>query len=248
MAGLHRTGTSLLTQIVGAHPDISAIKGSTAPENEGCYLQGAIPHTACHGVPGAYAIDPAQHHTERSPFNTLETRDRMLADWRPWFAPDARWWLEKSPVNLTRMRLYQQLFPMAQFIVILRHPQIMARALAKWSDRTEAELVNYALKAYDLALADAAFLHAVLFLRYEDLVAEPDRVRRKLFAFLSVSDADPNIEIRDGNAEYSEVGECDSNSAQRWAEWGYAPSGRTEPCAMPLSHPLRHVRDAVLDI
>ena len=105
VAGLHRTGTSLLARILAGHCDVSAITDAPVPENEGCYLQGAIPHTALDGRPGHYATDPSQHHTENSPRNTLETRRRILEDWSPWFAPDRKWWLEKSPVNLTRMRL-----------------------------------------------------------------------------------------------------------------------------------------------
>ena len=57
------------------------------PEDEGCYLQGGIPHTALHGKPGHFATDPAQHFTERSGWNTLETKHRLLEDWSPWFDP-----------------------------------------------------------------------------------------------------------------------------------------------------------------
>ena len=61
VAGLHRTGTSLLARIIGSHPEISMIEGSGVPENEGCYLQGAIPHTALHGRPGHFATDSPGH-------------------------------------------------------------------------------------------------------------------------------------------------------------------------------------------
>ena len=77
VAGLHRTGTSLLARIIAAHPAISAIENAPVPESEGCYLQGAIPHTALDGRPGHYATDPLQHHTEQSPWNTLETQRRL---------------------------------------------------------------------------------------------------------------------------------------------------------------------------
>ncbi|HBQ53794.1 MAG TPA: sulfotransferase, partial [Erythrobacter sp.] len=154
VAGLHRTGTSLLARIIAAHPAVSAIENAPVPENEGCYLQGAIPHTALDGRPGHYATDPLQHHTEQSPWNTLETQRRLLSDWGGWFDPDKPWWLEKSPINLTRMRLYQQLFPTAQFIVILRHPQLMAAALGKWVTDEPAALLRYGIDAYDTVAQD----------------------------------------------------------------------------------------------
>jgi hypothetical protein len=147
VAGLHRTGTSLLARMIGAHEDVSAITNAPVPENEGCYLQGAIPHTALDGIPGEYATDPAQHMTERHALNSLETALRIEAEWAPWFDPDKPWRLEKSPVNLTRLRLLQGLFPLSHFVIVTRHPAIMAQALAKWSQRPAQQLSAYGAAA-----------------------------------------------------------------------------------------------------
>lgn len=246
VAGLHRTGTSILSRILGAHPSISSIEGAPVPENEGCYLQGAIAHTAKDGRPGHYATDVAQHHTEHSLYNSLETQRRLLSDWSDWFDGSKGWWLEKSPVNLVRMRLYQQLFPTAQFVVVVRHPQIMAAALAKWVAGESAELVRYALDAYDIVREDMQYLHAVTLVRYEDLVARPDHVRRSLFAFLSLDDHDPDIALRDGNADYDVGDVLDAELASRMGEWGYSPGGTSEPLAPTCYHPFRAVREGVL--
>ena len=216
------------------------------PENEGCYLQGAIPHTAQHGRPGHYATDPDQHHDESSRYNRLETKQRLLADWTPWFESEAAWWLEKSPVNLTRMRLYQQLFPTCQFIVIVRHPQVMAAALGKWVDEDPADLTAYALDAYDTLRSDLAYLHSALVLRYEDLVRRPDALREAVFAFLDLPDHDPGIGLRDGNQDYDTPSAIDAGLARRMAAWGYAPGGRALDWEMRCQHPLRAVRDAVI--
>jgi hypothetical protein len=245
VAGLHRTGTSLLARIIAAHPAVSAIENAPVPENEGCYLQGAIPHTALDGRPGHYATDPLQHHTEQSPWNTLETQRRLLSDWGGWFDPDKPWWLEKSPINLTRMRLYQQLFPTAQFIVILRHPQLMAAALGKWVTDEPAALLRYGIDAYDTVAQDLPILHASLVLRYEDLVSRPDAVRRAVFAFLSLEDNDPQIELRDGNRDYRVGQPAEEDAVRRMARWGYAPGGEVHDFAPRIAHPLRSVRDAV---
>lgn len=131
VGGLHRSGTSLTARLIGASDGVARILDAPAPENEGAYLQGAIPHDASAGRPMHFATDPAQRMTETHPLNRLETRLRMEADWAPWFAqapnaPDAPWRVEKSPVNLTRMRLLQQLFPLSQFVVVIRHPEPVA--------------------------------------------------------------------------------------------------------------------------
>jgi hypothetical protein len=245
VGGLHRTGTSLVARMLAAHPQVSGISGSPAPEDEGCYLQGAIPHTAMHGRPGHYATDPAQHLVEGCGYDRLEVRNRMLADWTPWFDPNAAWWVEKSPVNLTRARLYQQLFPTCQFIILLRHPQAMAAALGKWVDDPPATLMRYGIAAYEQLRADLPFLHAALVVRYEDLVADPARVRRALFAFLALRDEDPGIELRDGNRDYALSSSLAEPDRAALARWGYLPGGGTEPWQAIVRHPLRKVREAV---
>ena len=245
VGGLHRTGTSLVARIIGSHSKVSSITGSPAPENEGCYLQGAIPHTALDGRPGHYATAPDEHYTEASPYNTLETRERLLADWRPWFAQDKPWWIEKSPVNLTRMRLYQQLFPTSQFVIILRHPQVMAAALAKWVDTDAQDIVRYALDAYDLMASDLRYLHAGLVIRYEDLVANPDAVSRSLFAFLSLGEQPTPLEVVNGNGRYRVPDDLEDSLAERMRKWGYRPGGQCDDFALACQHPLRDIRQAV---
>lgn len=245
VAGLHRTGTSLLARMIGAHPQVSAIEGSPAPENEGCYLQGAIPHTALDGRPGYFATNPREHHTESSRYNTLETKTRLVADWSPWFSEDKDWWIEKSPVNITRMRLYQQLFPTAQFVVILRHPQIMAAALAKWIDTHPQDLVKYALGAYDRMATDLPYLHSVLVLRYEDLVADVAAVHQTALNFLSLPHEVEDFAVTDGNSQYSVPNTLDADLALRMEHWGYEAGGRCNPFRPLCQHPLREVREEV---
>ena len=237
-----------MTRLLAAHPAIGAIDHPSVPENEGCYLQGAIPHTALHGVPGHYATDPDQHHVEGSRYDTLETARRLRADWDRWFPPDARWRIEKSPVNLTRMRLYQQLFPMAHFVVILRHPRAMAAALARWSDRDHDALVRYGLDAYDRAMDDARRLHCVLILRYEDLVLAPDRTLAAVFAFLGLDPVPPAVPLRDGNAVYADAPPFPAELRDRLARYGYGRNGGVAHPFARISHPLRARREMVREL
>lgn len=241
VAGLHRTGTSLLARTIGSHPDIATIEGAEIPENEGCYLQGAIPHTARDGVPGEYALDPAQHLTERSEFNTLAVKERLEREWGEWFDPAKPWRLEKSPVNLTRMRLLQALFPRSHFLVITRHPLLMAHALRKWSDRPIPQLAAYGTAAYRRMLEDADYLHAVMIVRYEDLVSSPLRHVRAFEAFLGLAPGIQPPEMRDGNQDYR-AGEADGAIAAL----GYGPKGSVEPFAPIVRHPLRKTQGRVL--
>ena len=231
--------------MIGTHSQVSSIEGSPAPENEGCYLQGAIPHSALDGRPGHFATNPPERHTENSRYNTLETKRRLVADWSPWFAKDKPWWIEKSPVNLTRMRLYQQLFPTAQFVVILRHPQVMAAALAKWVDTNPEDLSRYALDAYDQLATDLKYLHAAIVLRYEDLVADVAAARHSVLSFLSLPYEEAEFAVIDGNRRYSVSEHLDTELGLRMKRWGYRPGGHCDPFASFCQHPLRGVREAV---
>ena len=239
VAGLHRTGTSLLAELIGSHPDIAAIEHAPVPANEGCYLQGAIPHTARDGIPGEYATDPAQHLTESDPLNALETKLRLEREWGEWFDPAKPWRVEKSPVNLTRMRLLQGLFPLAQFVVVTRHPAFMAQALAKWSDKGADDLARYGVRAYRTMLADLDYLHAAMVLRYEDLVAAPARSLRAIEAFLDLPEAISPPELRDGNTDYIPG----SGSAGTVEALGYGANGAVDPHRGRVRHPLRTVRE-----
>lgn len=123
VGGLHRSGTSLLTRLIASHGSVASIQNAPVPEDEGCYLQGAIPHTAQHGRPMHFATDPEHHFIEGHRLDRLETRLRLEHDWDRWFDPDRPWRLEKSPVNLTRTRLYQQLFPLCNSFSLSATPK-----------------------------------------------------------------------------------------------------------------------------
>ncbi len=245
VAGLHRTGTSLIARILCQHSGISAIRDAPVPEQEGCYLQGAIPHTARHGVPGHYATDPAQHLTEEHPLNTMETRNRLWTDWRDWFDLSRPWLLEKSPVNLSHMRLLQALFPTSKFIIVLRHPQYMAAALCKWSDRDVAQTTRYGLEAYRIMKEDIRFLHSYLLVRYEDLVASPEMWIAAMHGFLDLPNEPTNIAIRDGNEDYRQPPDCAPEIDSALAQWGYGGAGVHRPMPANVADPLRSIRDRV---
>lgn len=186
VGGLHRSGTSLVADLIGRHGDVSVIEGAPVPENEGVYLQGAIPHTARMGTPGAFAFDDAQHLTETSGYNTLATRDYLEAQWGEWYDPHRPWRIEKSPVNLLRARLYQQLLPTSQFVFVVRHPVAVSQATRKWTSSGPEHLLAHWETAHARLLGDLPDIHAWLILRYEDLVADPAASMARVWTFLGL--------------------------------------------------------------
>ncbi len=247
VGGLHRSGTSLVARMAAGLPGAAGIEGAPVPENEGAYLQGGIPHDALSGRPMHFATDPAQHLTETHPLNRLETRERIEADWAPWFAPDAAWRVEKSPVNLTRMRLLQQLFPLSAFVVVLRHPAAVAAAVAKWVAAPAPRLVDHWLDAHERVAGDLPRLHALLVLRYEDVVQAPSATADALAALMDLPPVPTGESVRDGNADYHQAApELTEDQTRRAARWGYGPGLGADPDWVPIvQHPLRAVRDAM---
>lgn len=246
IGGLHRSGTSLVNRLVNMLPGAGGITGAPVPENEGVYLQGAIPHTAQSGRPMHFATNPDEHLTEHHHLNTLATRQRLDHDWDPWFAPGLVWRVEKSPVNLTRMRLLQQLFPTSQFIVLLRHPEAVAASTAAWVDTPLPHLHDHWTAAYAQMEQDLPFLHAVMCLRYEDIVVDPRQAMRQIAAYLSLPCGSASEDITDGNAAYRDTVRMDDMPAAYARRWGYQPGLVTVPLPLQVSHPLRAVRDATV--
>ena len=244
VGGLHRSGTSLLTRLIAQHPNVAAIEASPAPENEGCYLQGAIPHTARHGRPGHFATDPEQHLVEGCRFDSRDTALRIEDDWDRWFPPGGAWRVEKSPVNLCRTRLYQQLFPMSQFILILRHPSIVAAAHAKWVDAPHEDLIGYALAGYERAVSDTAYLHAAMIIRYEDMVRSPASLFAAIDTFLGLEVHERAFDLRDGNAEYPGIPPVTDDVERRMKQFGYHGAAEVGAFTPIVHHPLREIREA----
>lgn len=242
VGGLHRSGTSPLTRMIEDLPGVAGIRGAPVPEREGVYLQGAIPHTALHGMPMHFGTDPAQHHVEGSAHDTLAVRQRIEADWARWFQPGTPWRVEKSPVNLTRTRLYQQLFPLAHFVLILRHPQAVHGAVSKWIDLGREASVDHWSAAHEVVAEDIRHLHNVLVLRYEDLVAEPARYRRAIAAFLQIEAPDPDEpSLADRNGTYPGW-TMPARQEDALARWGYGSEMGVTPFRPVVRHALNSVR------
>jgi hypothetical protein len=190
VGGLHRSRTSLLHRCLAEHPDATGFRDTGVPEDEGQHLQSVYRPARAHGGPGRFGFDPGAHLTEDSPLVTDENRERLAADWRPHWDMSRRVLIEKSPPNLIRGRFLQAMFPGSRLVMMMRHPIAVACATRKWSWSSYSEL--------ETLIADAPHLRDPVILRYEDLVADPDRV---LGAAYRASGLDPHpsgITVRTG--------------------------------------------------
>ena len=81
LAGLHRSGTTLLARLLAAHPEISGFSGTGVPAEEGQHLQSVYPAAKVYGGPGRFGFAPESHLTEESPLVSERSARAIYEDW-----------------------------------------------------------------------------------------------------------------------------------------------------------------------
>lgn len=196
VGGLHRSGTTPLARVLGAHPEISGLTGTGVSEDEGQHLQDVYPRIRAYGGMGRFANSPEAHLTAASAIATPANADRLFAAWQPYWDLDRRLLLEKSPGNLIMTTFLQALFPGAAMIVVIRHPIAVALAMQKWNPLVVARngrrrtslpgLVRHWLRAHEVLREDAPSVARLHVVRYEDLVADPVQRLAEIARFLDL--------------------------------------------------------------
>ncbi|MGH3008102.1 MAG: sulfotransferase family protein [Gaiellaceae bacterium] len=206
LAGLHRSGTTLLARLLAAHPQVSGFSGTDAPADEGQHLQSVYPSDHEYGRPGRFGFAPEMHLTEDSPLATEENARKLFDEWAPHWDLSRPVLLEKSPPNLIKARFLQALYPGSSFVVIVRHPIPVSIPTAKWrGTRRYDRLFEHWFHCHELFEADRPLLERVHQIRYEDFVHEPEPVLRRVFEFLGLDPIPPSEPVdADANERYFE--------------------------------------------
>lgn len=186
LAGHHRSGTSLLHEILRSHPAISGFSNTGVPEDEGQHLQSVYKPAKAFGGPGKYIFHEDAYMNESHDLARQETASAIMKEWGPYLSDHCRYYIEKSPPNLIRTRFLQAIFPESCFIVILRHPIAVSYATQKWSETSIKSLIEHSLRGYEIFADDLPFLNSAHVLRYEDFVCSPQKEVDKLYDFLGL--------------------------------------------------------------
>jgi hypothetical protein len=119
---------------------------------------------------------------------------RMLAT-----RPDTRLFLDKTPAYALVLDFIARIYPNAHYVVLTRHPLAVFSSYAESffnGDYAAAQAYNPILQRYVPAIATflrdrpAPTYHVV----YEQLVAEPERILREIFAFAGVPNEPQAVE------------------------------------------------------
>ena len=210
LAGLHRSGTSLLHEVMREHPEISGFSGTGVPQDEGQHLQSVYPTAKVYGGPGRFAFDERSYMTESHPLATPETAALIIEQWKKYLDLSSKYIIEKSPPNIIRTRFFQKLYPNSRFIAILRHPLTVSYATKKWSKTSIPSLLDHSLRAYETLFEDMKSLDSIYLLRYENFVFEPQKTIDEIFEYLGMQTVKVSHEIRtDINDKYFGMWEKD---------------------------------------
>ncbi len=220
LAGLHRSGTSLLHEIIREHPEISGFSGTKSYRDEGQHLQSIYPPAKDFGGPGKFAFDDRSYMDESHPLATQECANAIFEQWSNHFDLSCNYLVEKSPPNIVRTRFLQELYPNSKFIVILRHPLAVSYATKKWAGTSVSSLVDHSLLAYEIFLKDMRALNSVYILRYEEFVLEPQKVSDSIFRYLGLESIKIRHDVRsDVNAKYFSQWENDQKKLAKRILW-----------------------------
>ena len=116
--------------------------------------------------------------------------------------------VEKSPPNLLMTRMLQGLYPGSRFVVIVRHPVVVALSTHKWvRQRRLTTPFEHWFVAHDLFAADAPHLEHLHVVKYEDLLARPRQELDAIGTFLGLEGQVPADGLESGRS---------SSYAARW--------------------------------
>jgi len=236
IGGLHRSGTTLLAQVLGQHPDVSHFTRTGVIEDEGQFLQTVYPTDNDFGGPGRFAFDRQARLTEQSAIASAENSSKLSREWGRYWDPDKAVHVEKTPANLIRGRFLQAMFPDSCFIFVLRHPVAASIATYKWSGTGIYSLLHHWVHAHDIMRNDLPHLQRVLVVSYEGLMAQPESVLQQIGSFTGLRPHDYQVRFNPAmNAGYFDT----------WQSLFYSNPSRIKPVPPPgavHSHKKRSFR------
>ena len=214
LLGFPRSGTTLLGQVLAAHPDVVTLdeRESLAPA-AGPYLD----------QPGGLARLEAADAAELQPFRRAYWADVRQAAGEL----EGRLLVDKLPMNTLALPLIARLLPEARAVFMVRDPRDVVLSCFRQPfapNRTNLELLSLdsAAQFYDAVMSLAVDLQPLIDLpmhriRYEDLVEDFAGELERLWSFLGI---DPKASLEDFTAS-ARAGEIATPSAVQVARGLY---------------------------
>lgn len=217
ICGLHRSGTSILHEVLKKHDAISGFENTGVPEDEGQHLQSIFSPAKDYGGAGRFGFFEEAKLTENSPLVNEKYQNKLMAEWANYWDLSKTLLIEKSPPNLIRTRFLQAMFPSTLFITVIRHPIAVAYAtqqykssLFKHTKFSNYNLVDHWVQSYERFWQDKPHLKNHFVIAYEELSSYPEACFNAISDFLGVN-IPYEDEIKNKNFKYFKKWEAGLN-------------------------------------
>eukprot|EP00049_Salpingoeca_infusionum_P019552 m.362388 g.362388 ORF g.362388 m.362388 type:complete len:471 (-) comp20435_c0_seq1:207-1619(-) len=214
--GTHHSGTTILDLLLCEHNEISCLKHTHAPMDEGQHLQDVYVPAYKAGGMLRFGFHPQNHLTADSPLITPQNQRKLFDAWKPFWDLSKPILLEKSPPDVLKTQFFQSMFGTnTKFLLTMRHPLACVdfiyrprkRATEKWHARRNAltqgcgaQAVEHWLVIHDTLRQDAKHVNNLAVYQYENFLNTSKEVTqgyvREMMEFLGMSDT-IHIEFED---------------------------------------------------
>jgi tetratricopeptide (TPR) repeat protein len=243
VVGFPRSGTTLLEQMLDAHPSLQSMDENPFFNR----LSGILGQHDQRILDDLSVLRQYDCDELRKRYNTM-VDERIKRDWNTRL-------VDKNPLNMLWLPIMVRLFPASKFILAVRHPCDVILSCYMQSFRSSAlaaagstleRLAHAYVQVMQSWLSDVDVLQpSVLVSRYEDLVDDPARQAARIAQFLELEDASPMLQFDRharskayiGTPSYAQVIEpVNRKAVGRWHKY----RSEMEPLLPILEPMLRH--------
>lgn len=169
ICGLHRSGTSSLTKLLGKCPKMSCHTNTNVIEDEGQFLQSIYKPAKYYGGVGLFGFCKEYNYTEENDLLTNENKKKIISEWNQYWDTTKEFLIEKTPANIIHTRFLQELVLESYFIVVIRHPFIVSIASMKWNKQSLDKYIEHWLNVHEIFYKDKEKIKNCLVIKYEEL-------------------------------------------------------------------------------
>lgn len=181
IVGCYNSGTTLLNQLLGLHPEIG-----TMP-NEGQFYTDQLVRGAHVGLRRLWALKPELFRLDETTVSGIDS-SKLKREWAYFYNDVNRpVLLEKTIANAARTRWFQKYFSPASFIVLVRDPYAVAEGIRRKEKHSLEDAIEQWKVSYQQIFDDLDFLDRKLVLTYEELTGKPKETLDRISAFLQIA-------------------------------------------------------------
>ena len=179
IVGCTNSGTTLLHTLVSRHPRVGSLPA------EGQFYTRELRRPWVVGPARLWALDPGPYRLSED--DTGVDVNKIKRQWAAMFDdPSMPVLVERTPVNLLRVRWLDRNFAPARFIGLVRHGAAVAEGIHRRTGHSMEDCARQWVMATEILLDDAAQMDNYLIVKYEDLTHDVERTLTRVWPFIGL--------------------------------------------------------------